>query len=183
MASSYLSSVIKQFQYYKLLGDQCMMQLEEGQLFWQANEESNSIAIIVKHMWGNMLSRWTDFRTADGEKEWRNRDAEFVGDIANREELLLKWEEGWNVLFKTLESLGEEELEMIIYIRNEGHTAVEAINRQLSHYSYHVGQMVVIAKMLTANDWQSLSIPKGDSTKFNAEKFAKEKGKRHFTDS
>ncbi len=179
---NYLESVKKQFAYYKQLGDKTFAQVSDAQLFWQYNEESNSIAVIVKHMWGNMLSRWTDIFTTDGEKEWRNRDAEFKSDIPSREALLKKWEEGWQQLFTTLYKLTAADLERIIYIRNEGHTVMEAINRQLAHYPYHVGQIVFLGKMLAGNNWKSLSIPKNGSETFNLEKFAKEKQRRHFTD-
>lgn len=181
MSTGYLESVIKQFEYYKLLGEKTFAQLPDDKLFWQYNADSNSIATIVKHLWGNMLSRWTDFLTTDGEKEWRNRDGEFENDITTREELLQKWNEGWKVFLDTLKSLKEEDLQRIIYIRNQGHTVMEAINRQLAHYPYHVGQIVFAGKM-GAEAWQSLSIPKGNSKQFNAEKFAQPKHKAHFTD-
>jgi hypothetical protein len=182
MENDYLQSTKKQLAYYKMLGDKTFAQLNEAQLFWQFNEESNSIAMIVKHLWGNMLSRWTDFLTSDGEKEWRNRDAEFENDIANKEELLAKWNEGWHCLFNAINPLTEADLSKEIYIRNQGHTITEAINRQLAHYPYHVGQIVFLGKMLCNQNWQSLSIPKGDSKIFNTEKFAKPKHKQHFTD-
>jgi hypothetical protein len=178
---SYLQSVIKQFEYYKMLGEKTFAQVSEEKLFWQYNEESNSIAVIVKHLWGNMLSRWTDFLHTDGEKEWRNRDAEFENDINTKEELLGKWNEGWKVFMDTLHSLTEEDLDKTIYIRNQGHTVMEAINRQLAHYPYHVGQIVFIGKMCV-DQWNSLSIPRGSSKEFNAEKFSKPKQKAHFTD-
>lgn len=182
MMSDYLTSAIKQFEYYKKLGDQTFAQLNEAQLFWQYNEESNSIAMIVKHLWGNMRSRWIDFLTSDGEKEWRNRDEEFLNDIKSKEELLFKWNEGWQCLFDALKPLTEADLTTIIYIRNQGHTVIEAINRQLAHYPCHVGQIVFIGKMLCNENWQSLSIPKGDSKAYNTEKFAQPKERKHFTD-
>lgn len=181
MNFNYLESALKQFQYYKMLGDKTFTQLANEDLFWQYNEESNSVATIVKHLWGNMLSRWTDFLNSDGEKEWRNRDAEFENDLQTREEMLQKWEEGWNSLFDALNSLKEEDLDKIIYIRNQGHTVLEAINRQLAHYSYHVGQIVFLGKM-RVEKWDSLSIPKNNSQKYNIEKFSKPKEKSHFTD-
>ena len=182
MSNDYLESVRKQFEYYKMLGDKTFSQLTDDNLYWQYNEDSNSIAIIVKHLWGNMLSRWTDFLITDGEKDWRNRDAEFENDIANRQELLEKWNAGWNCLFKTINSLSIDDLEKTIYIRNQRHTVTEAINRQLAHYPYHVGQIVFIGKMLAGNSWTSLSIPKGNSQQYNADKFSKPKQKGHFTD-
>jgi len=182
MANDYLESVRKQFEYYKMLGDKTFPQVQDDKLFWQYNEDSNSIATIVKHLWGNMLSRWTDFLTSDGEKEWRNRDAEFENDIQSRDELLKKWNEGWDCLFNALASLTTADLDKIIYIRNQGHTVAEALNRQLAHYPYHVGQIVFLGKMLAENNWHSLSIPKGNSETFNKEKFAQPKQKAHFTD-
>ncbi|WP_207421240.1 DUF1572 domain-containing protein [Desertivirga brevis] len=181
MNSGYLESVIKQFEYYKMLGEKTISQIPEEKLFWQYNEESNSIATIVKHLWGNMLSRWTDFLTSDGEKEWRDRDAEFVLDILDKDEMMAKWNEGWRVFLDALCSLTDEDLTQIIYIRNQGHTVLEAINRQLAHYSYHVGQIVFIGKMC-AEQWSSLSIPKGQSTGYNANKFSNPRERQHFTD-
>ncbi|WP_423148395.1 DUF1572 domain-containing protein [Rubrolithibacter danxiaensis] len=182
MANDYLESVRKQFEYYKMLGDKTFSQLQDEQLFWQYNEDSNSIATIVKHLWGNMLSRWTDFLTSDGEKEWRDRDAEFENDIKTRQELLDKWNAGWACLLNAIGSLTTSDLEKIIYIRNQGHTVTEAINRQLAHYPYHIGQIVFLGKMLAVNGWTSLSIPKGNSQTYNSEKFSKPKQKGHFTD-
>ncbi len=181
MKTDYLESVIKQFEYYKMLGEKTFEQVPDEKLFWQYNQDSNSIATIVKHLWGNMLSRWTDFLTTDGEKDWRNRDAEFDNDIASREEMLQKWQEGWKVFLDTLNGLSEADLQKTIYIRNQGHTVMEAINRQLAHYPYHVGQIVFIGKMC-ADQWNSLSIPKGNSKQYNAEKFSKPQHKEHFTD-
>jgi hypothetical protein len=182
MNATYLESIRKQFEYYKMLGDKTFDQLPDDKLFWQYNDESNSIAIIVKHLYGNMLSRWTDFLTTDGEKEWRNRDAEFENNINSKEALIEMWEEGWKCLFNTLNLLKAEDLNRIIYIRNEGHTVLEAINRQLAHYPYHVGQMVFIGKMTCNENWVSLSIPRGKSNSYNLGKFSKEKHKQHFTD-
>ena len=182
MGTGYRESVIKQFEYYKFLGEKAMDQLPDEKLFWQYNPESNSIAIIVQHLWGNMLSRWTDFLTSDGEKEWRDRDTEFENPIGSKKQLLAKWEEGWQCLLDTLKQLKEDDLQKIVYIRNQGHTAMEAINRQLAHYPYHVGQIIYIAKMVTDNNWKSLSIPRGDSKVYNAKKFSSPKTKEHFTD-
>lgn len=182
MKKDYLQSVGKQFEYYKMLGDKTFLQLSEQQFFWQYNAESNSIAAIVKHLWGNMLSRWTDFLTADGEKEWRNRDSEFENDLKNSAELMAQWDEGWTCLLNAINALNEDDLEKEIFIRNQGHTVVEAINRQLAHYSYHVGQIVFIGKMACGQNWQSLSILRGNSADYNADKFSKPKIKQHFTD-
>lgn len=181
MRTTYLESVIKQFEYYKMLGDKTFAQVSDEKLFWQYNETGNSIATIVKHLSGNMLSRWTDFLTTDGEKEWRNRDDEFENNITSKQEMLDKWNNGWKVFLETLKSINEEDLERIIYIRNQGHSVMEAINRQLAHYPYHIGQIVFIGKMY-AEHWASLSIPKGHSKQFNDDRFSKPKHKAHFTD-
>ncbi|NDP28331.1 MAG: DUF1572 domain-containing protein [Flavobacterium sp.] len=180
--NSYLASAKKQFLYYKILGEKAMDQLEPEQLFVSINEETNSIATIVKHLSGNMLSRWTDFLTSDGEKEWRNRDDEFVDSIKTKEELFDNWNKGWDCFLDALNGLQAEQLSQIIYIRNEGHTVIEAINRQLAHYSYHIGQIVFYAKMLKKSEWTSLSIPKNKSISYNSEKFSKERSIQHFTD-
>ncbi len=173
--NTYLPSIVKQFESYKLLGDKTFAQLSDEQLFWKANLESNSIANIVKHMWGNMLSRWTDFLTTDGEKDWRDREGEFENDIGNREDMLAQWEAGWACLLAALHPLTEADLEKTIYIRNQGHTVTEAINRQLTHYASHVGQIMFIGKMLHGSSWESLSIARGNSVNYNAEKFAQPK--------
>ncbi len=182
MPSDFLNSAIKQFQYYKTLAEKTINQLSDEDLFFQYNESSNSIAIIINHLWGNMLSRWTDFLTSDGEKEWRNRDLEFENEISNKEELLQKWNQAWDCLFNALNSLNDEDLAKIIYIRNQGHTILEAINRQLAHYPYHIGQIVFIGKMINNEKWSSLSIPKGKSKEYNSDKFSKDKEIKHFTD-
>ncbi|AMR40150.1 DUF1572 family protein [Elizabethkingia anophelis] len=178
----YLQSVKKQFSYYKALAEKTFAQLTEEQLFWQYNEESNSIAIIAKHLAGNMLSRWTDIFNTDGEKEWRNRDAEFENDFQSKVELIEFWNKGWNIFQTTLESLKDEDLEKVIYIRNQGHTVLEAINRQLAHYPYHVGQIVFIGKMICNQNWESLSIPRNTSADYNQKMFNKPKHRAHFTD-
>lgn len=180
--NQYLESVKKQFLYYKTIGEKAMAQLEPEQLFVAVNEDTNSIAVIVKHLSGNMLSRWTDFLTSDGEKEWRNRDGEFEQTLKTKEELMVLWEKGWNCFFDAINALSPQQLSQIIYIRNEGHTVMEAINRQLAHYPYHVGQIIFYAKMLKQSDWTSLSIPKNKSNDYNADKFSKEKSTKHFTD-
>lgn len=182
MTQNYLESATKQFEYYKMLGDKTISQLSDEQLFVQMNAESNSIATVVKHLWGNMMSRWTDFLSTDGEKDWRQRDAEFENDLATRADVHEKWEEGWRCLFKALSVLTEADFNRTVYIRNQGHTVVDAINRQLCHYANHVGQMAYLGKMMQNEQWQSLSIPKGQSTGYNANKFAQPKSQQHFTD-
>lgn len=180
--NSYLESSIKQFEYYKSLGDKTFEELTFEGLKREFEEDPNSISIIVKHISGNMLSRWTNFLTEDGEKEWRMRDEEFIDSFKSKEELLTAWNKGWDCLFNAIKPLKTEDLERIIYIRNGGHTVVEAINRQMMHYAYHVGQIVFLGKIVKGKNWQSLSIPKGKSKDYNQEKFAKDKGKRHFTE-
>jgi len=177
-----LESVKKQFRYYRMLAEKSMEQLEAEQLFWQYNQESNSIAVLVNHMAGNMLSRFTDFLTSDGEKPWRNRDAEFTNTFADKNQLMQRWHEGWECLMQTLDQLSGADLETIVYVRNDGHTVTEAINRQLAHYAYHVGQIVFIAKMLKNTDWQTLSIARNRSAEYNQRKFTQDKERRHFTD-
>ncbi|MBK8566593.1 MAG: DUF1572 family protein [Saprospiraceae bacterium] len=182
MLNDYLTSTRKQFEYFKSLGEKTFDQLTDEQLFWQYNAESNSIASIVKHLWGNMLSRWTDFLTTDGEKEWRQREAEFKNDLQTREAMLDLWNEGWACFFAALDSVNEENIDTIIYIRNQGHSIVEAINRQLAHYPYHVGQIVFIGKMVKDSAWSSLSIPRGGTQHYNAAKFEQPKHRAHFTE-
>ena len=169
--TKYLESVKQQLLHYKSLADKAMAQLEPGMLFIQPNEESNSIAMIVQHMHGNMLSRWTDFLTSDGEKEWRKRDEEFEVVLKDKKEVLEKWEEGWACVMNALNGLDDSLLANTVLIRNEQHTATEAINRQLAHYPYHVGQIVFFAKQLLGEKFTSLSIAKNKSKEFNSEKF------------
>ena len=182
MTPTFLPNTIKLFHYYKSLGENAMSQTSDESLFWTPDDKSNSISVIIKHLHGNMLSRWTDFLTTDGEKEWRKRDDEFVESKETREHLLNLWNDGWNCLFNTLNSLNEDDLHKIVYIRNMGQTAEDAIMRQLAHYAYHVGQIVYLARLTNKGDWKSLSIPKGGSTSYNDDKFEKEKRIQHFTD-
>lgn len=182
MENSYLNSVIKQFEYYKNLGDKTFEQLRFEELQQEFAEDSNSVSIIVKHIVGNMLSRWTNFLTKDGEKEWRLRDEEFQDTFKSKTELLAAWDKGWDCLFEAIKPLNKQHLESIIYIRNQGHTVTEALNRQLAHYAYHIGQIVFLGKLLKGSQWDSLSIPKGQSKTYNQDKFSKTKGRRHFTD-
>lgn len=174
-AANYLESVIKLFRFYKELGDKSFTQLTGNDINYKPEPESNTIAVIVKHLHGNMLSRFTDFLTSDGEKEWRNRDGEFEESINNLDELKAKWEEGWSVLFAALEPLTEDDLTRIVYIRNQGHTVLEALNRQLTHYAYHIGQIVYLAKAVKSADWQTLSVAKGKTKEYNKRMFDKDK--------
>lgn len=167
----YLENSISEFKKLKQLGDKSFSQIKDEDFFWSPDEESNSIAIIARHLSGNMLSRWTDFLTTDGEKENRNRDEEFERIFyTDKDDVLSRWEKGWKRLFQTLESLTEEDLVKEVKIRNELHTVIAAINRQLTHYGYHIGQIVYIAKHLEGTGWKSLSIPRGKSEEFNKAK-------------
>jgi Protein of unknown function (DUF1572) len=157
---------IEIFRYYKKLAERAMEQVNEEQLFEVLDEEMNSIAVIVKHMTGNMQSRWTDFLTSDGEKPGRDRDAEFSNPPATREELLQIWEAGWQRLLGTLESLTDADLGRTITIRGEAHSVMQAINRQVAHYPYHCGQIVFLAKHFCAGRWRVLSVPLGKSAEF-----------------
>ncbi len=167
VGNTFLNSAINRLTYYKELGEKAFDQLKDRDFHFQPNPENNSIAIIINHMAGNMLSRWTDFLTTDGEKDWRQRDTEFEIQNQSREEMMAYWQKGWACFLGTLQSLTEEDLLKIIYIRCEGLSAIDAINRQMAHYPYHVGQIIFIAKIIKDNDWQSLSIPKGKSNEFN----------------
>ena len=166
---SFLHNSIKRFNEYKSLAEKAMDQLDEKGLHYIPSAESNSIAIIIQHMNGNMMSRWTNFLTEDGEKDWRKRDEEFEQHPLSRQELLTRWNEGWTVLFNTLNSLKEEDLEKNITIRSQPLSVTDAILRQLAHYSYHVGQIVFLARWIKGSGWHSLSIPKGGSNAYNQE--------------
>lgn len=159
----------KRFEYYKKLGDDTFAQLSEEQLFWTYNSESNSIATLIKHISGNMESRWTNFLTEDGEKAWRNRDAEFVNDLISKEELVLLWEKGWAVLFDTLGEIEDIDGNKTVLIRGEQLTVDDALLRQLARYAYHIGQIIGIAKMLKNKDWKTLTIAKNESENYSIE--------------
>jgi hypothetical protein len=167
MEKIFLESAVKRLRYYKELGDKTLALLSDSDFHFQPNEESNSIAVIIQHMSGNMLSRWTDFLTTDGEKEWRHRDSEFEVTATSGAALIKLWETGWDCCLGALSSLTENDLSKTIYIRSEPLTVVDAINRQLAHYPYHVGQIIYIARMIKNKDWVSLSIPKNKSESFN----------------
>jgi len=163
----FLESAVKRLLYYKELGDKTFQSLTDADFHYLPNEESNSIAVIIQHMSGNMLSRWTDFLTSDGEKEWRNRDQEFEIIEASKDQLVSMWEKGWAVCIGAINALTEDDLLKTIYIRQEGLSVIDAINRQLAHYPYHIGQIIYIAKMIKNKTWQSLSIPRDASQQFN----------------
>ncbi|MGP4039875.1 DUF1572 family protein [Gracilibacillus sp. D59] len=164
--NEYLKIAIERFKALKRLGDKTINQLSEEEIHWTYNKESNSVAVIVKHLSGNMVSRWTDFLTSDGEKQNRNREEEFLDDLVSKSKLMIIWEKGWNTLFVTLTSLGEQDLLKEIKIRGEKHLVLEAIERQMAHYAYHVGQIVYIGKQVKDNKWENLSIPKGQSEEY-----------------
>ena len=175
----YLDDALKVFRTYKSLGERAIAQARDEDLFVTLDPEANSIALVVKHMWGNMRSRWTDFLTTDGEKPDRNRDTEFeLSEPATRETVTRWWDEGWRLVFAAVEPLGPEDLERTVTIRGEPHTVVQAINRQLAHYAYHTGQIVFLAKHFRSSEWQSLSIPRGQSEKFNRKLSAGQAGGR-----
>ena len=179
--TSYLKDSLDVFRYYKKLGERAIEQCPDNGLFTMLDAESNSIAIIVKHMAGNMRSRWTDFLTSDGEKPDRNRDTEFEDAPKTRAELLALWERGWKHVFDALTPLGDEDLVRTITIRTEPHSVTQAINRQVAHYSYHVGQIVYVAKHLAtkaAGSWHSLSVPRGQSAQFATDVAAGRKSQR-----
>lgn len=160
---------IKRFQYYKELAEKTFQQVSDEQLFWQYNEESNSIGTLVKHLAGNMQSRWANFLTEDGEKDWRNRDLEFENDLQTKAEMLAIWDKGWLVLFEALNQIKDENWNHSISIRGEKITILDAVIRQLAHYPYHIGQIVFIGKMLKNEEWKTLSIPKNKSLKSDIE--------------
>ena len=167
-AATFLNSHLKRALGYKELADKTFAQLSDADFHYQPNDASNSIAVIIQHVAGNMLSRFTNFLTEDGEKAWRKRDEEFNDQQWNKEALLKKWNEGWDCYIHTIQQLTADDLLKTITIRSEGLTVIDALNRQLAHYPYHVGQIVYIGRMIKNNDWQSLSIPKGQSKQFNA---------------
>lgn len=165
--ASFKADVIARFKYYKALGDKTFQQLNDEEWQWRPSPESNSIAIIVQHMYGNMMSRFTNFLTEDGEKPWRKRDAEFEAMEVTKQDLVDFWETGWSHVLNTINNLTDEQLSQPVTIRAEKLAAYDAILRQLAHYSYHIGQIVVIGKMIKDAGWQNLSVPKGGSNQFN----------------
>jgi hypothetical protein len=169
LGEHYLADALYTFRYYKTLAERAFAQISDEDFFRTIDEESNSIAVNIKHMAGNMLSRWTDFLTTDGEKPERNRDLEFVMlPETTKADMLAYWEQGWKVTFDAIEPLEPDDLLRTITIRGQDHTVVQAIDRQMAHYAYHVGQIVYLAKHFKASDWQSLSVPKNKSAEFNA---------------
>lgn len=179
LGKEYLQTVIRRLRYYKDLGDKTLEQLNDWDIHYQPNEESNSIAIIIQHMSGNMLSRWTRFLEEDGEKEWRNRDGEFEKGDQSKKELVEIWEKGWACFFGALESLKKKDLKKTVTIRREELSVVDAINRQLAHYPYHIGQIIFIAKIIKNKNWKNLSIPRGGSGTYNTSAETKDSAKQY----
>ncbi|MDC2867086.1 DUF1572 family protein [Bacillus sp. BP-3] len=163
---AYLQCAVDNFQAIKKQGDRVLSQLTYEELCWIPHEEANSIAILVKHLYGNMRSRWTSFLTTDGEKKDRNRDDEFEGGYASKEELLRAWEEGWLFVFRAMETITVNDVLKTVYIRREPHTVMQAIERQVAHYASHIGQLIYIGKLLKEKEWTCLSIPRGKSNQF-----------------
>ncbi|HTP87486.1 MAG TPA: DUF1572 domain-containing protein [Bryobacteraceae bacterium] len=176
--TSYLADSLAVLRQYKKMAERAIEQVSDEQLFALLDGEANSIALIVKHMAGNMRSRWTDFLTTDGEKPDRNRDSEFVDPPATREALLAVWEDGWRRVFTALEPLTDADLTRTVAIRGEAHSVMQAINRQIAHYASHVGQIVLLAKHFQGAQWKSLSIPKGMSEAFNRKMAAADASQR-----
>lgn len=168
---NFIESARFEFHRYQTLGEGTFVQLDDTDIHWRYRKTDNSIGIIVKHMVGNMRSRWTNFLKEDGEKVWRNREKEFEDGYASKKEMLIAWHEGWACLYQALDAINSENFDTPIRIRAEQHTLVEAVHRQLAHYSNHVGQIVFVGKMIKGEEWKSLSIPKGGSAAFNKEKF------------
>jgi hypothetical protein len=176
--ASYLADSLALLRYYKTLAEGAMAQVSDEQLSAVLDPEMNSIAQIAKHLAGNMRSRWTEFLTTDGEKPDRNRDEEFVSAPPTREALMRTWEEGWRCLFSALEPLTDADLSRTVTIRGEPHSVMQAINRQLAHYTYHIGQMVMLAKHFRGADWKTLSVPRNKSAEFNRRVLAGESSQR-----
>ena len=170
---TFLSLSIDRFEQLRLLGSKIIEQLNDEQIHWSPDAESNSIAIIVQHLYGNMLSRFTEFLTSDGEKPNRNRDEEFIEQRLSLTELQKRWDIGWDCVFAAVRPLTNDDIDREVFIRGESHTVMEAILRQISHYGYHVGQIVYIGKHLKGSDWQTLSIPRGKSGEFVTTPFKK----------
>lgn len=166
VTSTFVESSLQEFRRLKRVSEKAIDQLTHEQLHVMVDPESNSVATIMKHMAGNMISRWTDFLTTDGEKLSRNRDSEFVDDLQSRDELLAVWERGWKCLFDAVSALSDEQLRQIVHIRREPLSVVQAVTRQVSHYAYHCGQIVFVAKHLAGSNWKTLSIPKGKSADY-----------------
>jgi hypothetical protein len=176
--TSYLKDSLAVFRYYKRLAERAMEQVSDADLFAELGPETNSIATVVKHMSGNMRSRWTDFLATDGEKSGRNRDSEFKVPPQTRAQVLELWEQGWHCLFTAIEPLTDADLTRTVFIRGEAHSVMQAINRQVAHYQYHIGQIVLLARHFAGGRWQSLTIPREGSAEFNRKVAAGEASQR-----
>jgi len=179
LGKEYLDTAIRRLKYYKHLAEQAFDQLEDNDFHFQPSSESNSIAVIIQHMAGNMFSRWTDFLTSDGEKEWRHRDNEFEIYNHSKQQLIELWEKGWKCFIDALESLNEEDLLKTVYIRKEPLSVIDAINRQLAHYPHHIGQILYAGKIIRNENWKNLSIPKGHSNSYNKNQAVKDPAKKY----
>ena len=179
IGKEYPATAIKRMKYYKDLGEKTFDQLEEKDFHFQPSSESNSIAIIIQHMTGNMLSRWTNFLTEDGEKEWRDRDDEFEIHQYSKQQIIDTWNKGWNCFWQAVESLTENDLTKTVSIRQEQLSVIDAITRQIAHYPYHIGQIVFVGRLIKNKEWKNLSIPKGQSQAYNTGSQPKDPAKRH----
>ena len=176
-----LQGITKQFEYYRMIAEKAISRLSEEELNLKISTESNSVAMLMRHLTGNLLSRFTDFFTEDGEKSWRNRDEEFADGTYEKIALITEWNKAWEVLFQTLKGIDTTNIEQSVKIRNQEHTIAEAIYRQLSHYPYHIGQIVFIGKLIRNQDWQSLTIAKNKSQEYNRGKFDNPNSETHFS--
>jgi hypothetical protein len=178
VGQEYLQTVIRRLKYYKDLGDKTFEQLGDKDFHYQPDQESNSMAVIIQHIYGNMLSRWTNFLTEDGEKEWRQRDDEFEIHSYSKQQLIEMWEKGWACFFNAIEPLQEDDFLKTVYIRKEPLSVIDAINRQLAHYPYHIGQLIYIGRMIKKEGWKNLSIPKKQSQQYNTDASIKDPAKK-----
>lgn len=181
-STQFIQDIVKQYVYYRSLAEKAIDQINEEEFFFQQHEDVNSIAIIVKHIAGNLKSRFTDFRVADGEKSWRNRDEEFIIRTNKKEQVMKLWDEAWTILIDELKALNESTIKETIHIRNQAHTIPTALIRSLSHVAHHIGQILYQAKLLKGPQWESLSIPKGESQQFNTEMLDTNTDGEHYTD-
>ena len=177
-STDYIADSVSLFHYYKKLAERAIEQISDEEFFRQIDAESNSVAVIVKHMAGNMRSRWVDFLNSDGEKPDRNRDSEFIQHDASRAEYMRRWEEGWKIVFDALEPLTNADLGTKVFIRGEAHSVMQAVNRQVAHYAHHIGQIVFLCKHLRGTQWKNLSVPRGQSQQFTSDVQAGKKSQR-----
>lgn len=179
IGNDYLNTAIRRLKYYRDLGEKALEQLSEEQFHYSPNSTVNSVAITIQHLAGNMMSRWTNFLTEDGEKDWRERDEEFESHAQSKAALMAIWHQGWDLFLQTLEGLEKKDLKKIVSIRKEPLTVIDAINRQMAHYPYHIGQIITMAKIIKAEDWQNLSIPKKASAANHAGSASKDPARNY----